>query len=62
MEDDKATFHFHGTEISSRSSLKEEGDKRLDKLESFLDKLHSKGTVSCISNVSEFLFCFSHKP
>uniref|UniRef100_A0A3Q2PQ28 Supervillin d n=1 Tax=Fundulus heteroclitus TaxID=8078 RepID=A0A3Q2PQ28_FUNHE len=30
-------------EISSRSDVKVEGDKRLDKLESFLDKLHSKG-------------------
>ncbi|XP_049614966.1 supervillin [Syngnathus scovelli] len=30
-------------EISSRSGVKVEGDKRLDKLESFLDKLHSKG-------------------
>ncbi|XP_037547361.1 supervillin [Nematolebias whitei] len=29
--------------ISSRSDVKVEGDKRLDKLESFLDKLHSKG-------------------
>lgn len=30
-------------EISTRSDIKVEGDKRLDKLESFLDKLHSKG-------------------
>uniref|UniRef100_A0A674MLJ7 Supervillin d n=1 Tax=Takifugu rubripes TaxID=31033 RepID=A0A674MLJ7_TAKRU len=30
-------------EISSRSNVKVEGDKRLDKLESFLDKLHNKG-------------------
>ncbi|CAG5906504.1 unnamed protein product [Menidia menidia] len=30
-------------EISSRSDVKVEGDKRLDKLESFLDKLHNKG-------------------
>ncbi|KAM9426091.1 supervillin-like [Pholidichthys leucotaenia] len=30
-------------EISSRSDVRVEGDKRLDKLESFLDKLHSKG-------------------
>ncbi|CAL1599462.1 unnamed protein product [Knipowitschia caucasica] len=30
-------------EISTRSDMKVEGDKRLDKLESFLDKLHSKG-------------------
>ncbi|XP_042363517.1 supervillin [Plectropomus leopardus] len=29
--------------ISSRSDVKVEGDKRLDKLESFLDKLHNKG-------------------
>lgn len=42
------TFVSHGTEISSRSSVKVEGDKRLDKLESFLDKLHSKGTVPWI--------------
>lgn len=33
-------------EISSRADVKVEGDKRLDKLESFLDKLHNKGTVS----------------
>uniref|UniRef100_A0A668ADF5 Supervillin d n=1 Tax=Myripristis murdjan TaxID=586833 RepID=A0A668ADF5_9TELE len=31
-------------EISSRTDVKVEGDKRLDKLESFLDKLHNKGT------------------
>lgn len=30
-------------EISSRTDIKVEGDKRLDKLESFLDKLHNKG-------------------
>ncbi|CAB1312144.1 unnamed protein product, partial [Coregonus sp. 'balchen'] len=30
-------------EISTPSGVKVEGDKRLDKLESFLDKLHSKG-------------------
>ncbi|XP_032358291.1 supervillin isoform X2 [Etheostoma spectabile] len=30
-------------EISSRADVKVEGDKRLDKLESFLDKLHNKG-------------------
>uniref|UniRef100_A0A665WHI1 Supervillin-like n=1 Tax=Echeneis naucrates TaxID=173247 RepID=A0A665WHI1_ECHNA len=30
-------------EISSRTAFKVEGDKRLDKLESFLDKLHNKG-------------------
>uniref|UniRef100_A0A3B4B1U4 HP domain-containing protein n=1 Tax=Periophthalmus magnuspinnatus TaxID=409849 RepID=A0A3B4B1U4_9GOBI len=30
-------------EISTRSDMKVEGDKRLDKLESFLDKLHNKG-------------------
>ncbi|XP_051925286.1 supervillin [Hippocampus zosterae] len=30
-------------EISSRADVKVEGDKRLDKLESFLDKLHSQG-------------------
>uniref|UniRef100_A0A7N9B0R0 Supervillin d n=1 Tax=Mastacembelus armatus TaxID=205130 RepID=A0A7N9B0R0_9TELE len=33
------------TEISSRTDVKVEGDKRLDKLESFLDKLHNKGTI-----------------
>ncbi|XP_018583541.1 supervillin isoform X2 [Scleropages formosus] len=31
-------------EISSRSDVKVEGDKKLDKLESFLDKLHKKGS------------------
>ncbi|TMS22115.1 Supervillin [Larimichthys crocea] len=31
-------------EISSRTDVKVEGDKRLDKLESFLDKLHNKGS------------------
>ncbi|KAM8877906.1 supervillin [Synchiropus picturatus] len=30
-------------EITSKTSVKVEGDKRLDKLESFLDKLHNKG-------------------
>ncbi|KAF3704410.1 Supervillin Archvillin p205/p250 [Channa argus] len=30
-------------EISTRTDVKVEGDKRLDKLESFLDKLHNKG-------------------
>uniref|UniRef100_A0A3P8TLK4 Supervillin d n=1 Tax=Amphiprion percula TaxID=161767 RepID=A0A3P8TLK4_AMPPE len=30
-------------EISSRTGVQVEGDKRLDKLESFLDKLHNKG-------------------
>lgn len=33
-------------EISSRTDVKVEGDKRLDKLESFLDKLHNKGVSS----------------
>uniref|UniRef100_A0A8C6SM77 Supervillin d n=1 Tax=Neogobius melanostomus TaxID=47308 RepID=A0A8C6SM77_9GOBI len=33
-------------EISTRSDMKVEGDKRLDKLESFLDKLQSKGSSS----------------
>uniref|UniRef100_A0A673BSP9 Supervillin-like n=1 Tax=Sphaeramia orbicularis TaxID=375764 RepID=A0A673BSP9_9TELE len=37
------TVPFSFTEISSRTDVKVEGDKRLDKLESFLDKLHSKG-------------------
>lgn len=36
---------FSWTEISSRADVKVEGDKRLDKLESFLDKLHNKGTI-----------------
>ncbi|KAG5854813.1 hypothetical protein ANANG_G00041740 [Anguilla anguilla] len=31
-------------EISTRSDVEVVGDKRLDKLESFLDKLHNKGT------------------
>ena len=31
-------------DISTRTGAKVEGDKRLDKLESFLDKLHNKGT------------------
>lgn len=39
-------------EISSRTDVKVEGDKRLDKLESFLDKLHNKGTVSPSVSVS----------
>ncbi|XP_068614015.1 supervillin-like, partial [Brachionichthys hirsutus] len=30
-------------EITTKSDVKVEGDKRLDKLESFLDKLHNKG-------------------
>nr|XP_046232805.1 supervillin [Scatophagus argus] len=30
-------------DISSRTAVKVEGDKRLDKLESFLDRLHNKG-------------------
>lgn len=39
-------------EISSRTDVKVEGDKRLDKLESFLDKLHNKGvSKSKISTV-----------
>ncbi|CDQ81484.1 unnamed protein product [Oncorhynchus mykiss] len=33
----------HEEEISTPTGVKVEGDKRLDKLESFLDKLHSKG-------------------
>ncbi|XP_022598994.1 supervillin-like isoform X2 [Seriola dumerili] len=32
-------------EISSRTDVKVEGDKRLDKLESFLDKLHNKAVA-----------------
>uniref|UniRef100_A0A8C7GB61 Supervillin d n=1 Tax=Oncorhynchus kisutch TaxID=8019 RepID=A0A8C7GB61_ONCKI len=34
---------FYMEEISTPTGVKVEGDKRLDKLESFLDKLHSKG-------------------
>lgn len=41
-----ASVWFCWTEISSRTDVKVEGDKRLDKLESFLDKLHNKGTIS----------------
>uniref|UniRef100_A0A669BIR0 Supervillin d n=1 Tax=Oreochromis niloticus TaxID=8128 RepID=A0A669BIR0_ORENI len=41
------------TEISTRSDVKVEGDKRLDKLESFLDKLHNKGTTSTIEVTAE---------
>lgn len=41
-------FCCHWTEISSRSDVKVEGDKRLDKLESFLDKLHNKGTTRVV--------------
>lgn len=40
-------------EISSRSDVKVEGDKRLDKLESFLDKLHSKGVSKTKSSTIE---------
>ncbi|KAM6963474.1 supervillin-like [Tautogolabrus adspersus] len=40
-------------EISSRSDVKVEGDKRLDKLESFLDKLHSKGVSQSKSSTIE---------
>uniref|UniRef100_A0A8C9XTC0 Supervillin d n=1 Tax=Sander lucioperca TaxID=283035 RepID=A0A8C9XTC0_SANLU len=40
-----ASVCFCWTEISSRTDVKVEGDKRLDKLESFLDKLHNKGTI-----------------
>uniref|UniRef100_A0A8D3B996 Supervillin d n=1 Tax=Scophthalmus maximus TaxID=52904 RepID=A0A8D3B996_SCOMX len=36
------------SQISSRTDVKVEGDKRLDKLESFLDKLHNKGTIPCV--------------
>lgn len=45
VDDGKSIFDFRGTEISSRSGVKVEGDKRLDKLESFLDKLHNKGSL-----------------
>ncbi|XP_047232858.1 supervillin isoform X3 [Girardinichthys multiradiatus] len=40
-------------EISSRTDVKVEGDKRLDKLESFLDKLHSKGASKTKSSTIE---------
>ncbi|KAM4715273.1 supervillin-like isoform 1-T3 [Anableps anableps] len=40
-------------EISSRSDVKVEGDKRLDKLESFLDKLHNKGVSKAKSSTIE---------
>uniref|UniRef100_A0A3B4B2D0 HP domain-containing protein n=1 Tax=Periophthalmus magnuspinnatus TaxID=409849 RepID=A0A3B4B2D0_9GOBI len=38
-------------EISTRSDMKVEGDKRLDKLESFLDKLHNKVSKSKTSTI-----------
>nr|XP_057917497.1 supervillin isoform X3 [Doryrhamphus excisus] len=40
-------------EISSRTAVKVEGDKRLDKLESFLDKLHSKGVSKSSTSTIE---------
>uniref|UniRef100_A0A8C5GMY2 Supervillin-like n=1 Tax=Gouania willdenowi TaxID=441366 RepID=A0A8C5GMY2_GOUWI len=40
------------TEISSRTDVKVEGDQRLDKLESFLDKLHSKGRMTSTIEVT----------
>ncbi|XP_027885441.1 supervillin [Xiphophorus couchianus] len=40
-------------EISSRTDVKVEGDKRLDKLESFLDKLHNKGVGKAKSSTIE---------
>ncbi|XP_019738899.1 supervillin-like isoform X2 [Hippocampus comes] len=40
-------------EISSRSDVKVEGDKRLDKLESFLDKLHSQGASKSTTSTIE---------
>ncbi|XP_076616149.1 supervillin [Chaetodon auriga] len=40
-------------EISSRTDVKVEGDKRLDKLESFLDKLHSKGVTKSKTSTIE---------
>lgn len=40
-------------EISTRSDVKVEGDKRLDKLESFLDKLHNKGVSSSKTSTIE---------
>uniref|UniRef100_A0A8C3A0Y2 Supervillin d n=1 Tax=Cyclopterus lumpus TaxID=8103 RepID=A0A8C3A0Y2_CYCLU len=39
--------------ISSRTDVKVEGDKRLDKLESFLDKLHNKGKTSTVEVTAE---------
>uniref|UniRef100_A0A3P8ZIN7 HP domain-containing protein n=1 Tax=Esox lucius TaxID=8010 RepID=A0A3P8ZIN7_ESOLU len=38
-------------EISTQSGVKVEGDKRLDKLESFLDKLHNKGQSCQMSTI-----------
>ncbi|XP_077481961.1 supervillin isoform X2 [Stigmatopora argus] len=40
-------------EISSRTDIKVEGDNRLDKLESFLDKLHSKGVSKAKTSTIE---------
>ncbi|TDG98023.1 hypothetical protein EPR50_G00213980 [Perca flavescens] len=40
-------------EISSRTDVKVEGDKRLDKLESFLDKLHNKGVSNSKTSTIE---------
>ncbi|KAF7666598.1 hypothetical protein LDENG_00100350 [Lucifuga dentata] len=40
-------------EISSRTAVKVEGDKRLDKLESFLDKLHNKGVGKSSTSIIE---------
>lgn len=40
-------------EISSRTDVKVEGDKRLDKLESFLDKLHNKGVSTSKTSTIE---------
>uniref|UniRef100_A0A8C2ZYK6 Supervillin d n=1 Tax=Cyclopterus lumpus TaxID=8103 RepID=A0A8C2ZYK6_CYCLU len=37
----------------SRTDVKVEGDKRLDKLESFLDKLHNKGKTSTVEVTAE---------
>ncbi|XP_040922831.1 supervillin [Toxotes jaculatrix] len=39
--------------ISSRTAVKVEGDKRLDKLESFLDKLHNKGVSKSTTSTIE---------
>lgn len=47
---------FSWTEISSRTDVKVEGDKRLDKLESFLDKLHNKGRIPKIIVCLSLLF------
>uniref|UniRef100_A0A7N6ACR2 HP domain-containing protein n=1 Tax=Anabas testudineus TaxID=64144 RepID=A0A7N6ACR2_ANATE len=52
-------IHVHcGNKISSRTDVKVEGDKRLDKLESFLDKLHNKGKIPAC--VLQEIISFNH--